>query len=413
MRLLVGWVIIAFTIIEASLANDRTGACPGIPLDSCECFQRLYNRYAQVANMTDIVARNWAITLWYQDISHSFQKLMHTAPDSTPGLPAVGIWPSIGAWASNTVGISIRQQPLPELWTYIIRNLPGWMQSILDKIPFDLLNLLFKELLQHTASALAAGNVFVFREIGVAYARYGMEFCGDAIKPDDTKMTKFIQKYVCEDGQCDLANGLWALFKAHYGESLTFSERDQLILTQGMYVGLAEQTHLQPFINASLPGYTTNWCRFWPSTNPTQCRDIVNTLVTKILVHIFIGSHRMLADQNVPSGLHNGSDFSPFLTTLTVPQTHDLMLKMLNSTTFQLNNTASSDWNSLAQRMRFVSPLFWIFQDHEDVNCYPFSAEQEFLIRTNQSGEMDRHSWLKICDKDCCADNGRWDGRNN
>ncbi len=141
-----------------------------------------------------------------------------------------------------------------------------------------------------------------------------MEFCGDTTKPDDTKMTQFVQKYVCEDGQCDLAKGLWALFKAHYGapQSLTFSERDQMLLVQGMYVGLAEQTHLQPFINASLPGYTTNWCRLWPSRNITQCDNLVNTIVSKLLVHIFIGSHRLLADHDIPSGIHNGSDFHHF-----------------------------------------------------------------------------------------------------
>ncbi|CAM5999653.1 unnamed protein product [Sphagnum balticum] len=120
---------------------------------------------------------------------------------------------------------------------------------------FEFVDLLFKEILQHTSTTLGDGNVFVFREIDFAYARYGMEFCSDITKPDDTKMTQFVQKYVCEDGECDLAKGLWALFKAHYGaaESLTFSERDQTLLVQGMYVGLAEQTHLQPFINASFP----------------------------------------------------------------------------------------------------------------------------------------------------------------
>jgi hypothetical protein len=367
-----------------------------------------------IANMTDIVARNWGITLWYQDISHSIQKLLHTAPDSAPGLPAVGVWPSVSVWASNVVGFSIRQQPLPELWSYIIRDLPPWMQNILDKMSFELVDLLFKEILQHASIALAGGNLYVFREIAYAYAHYGLEFCGNTTKPDDTKMTQFVQKYVCEDGQCDLAKGLWAMFRAHYGaaQSLTFSERDQLLLVQGMYVGLAEQTHLQPFINASFPGYTTNWCRLWPGKNVTQCDDLVNTVVSKILVHILIGSHRLFADHDIPSGIHNGSDFSPFLTNLTMSQAHDLMLKMLNSTTLHLNNTAASDWNYLAQRMRFVAPLFWVFQDHEDFNCYPFSIEQEYLIRTNQTDKMDPHSWTQICDKDCCAANGGWDGGN-
>ena len=402
-------------MIGTCLTDERVGPCPGIPLSSCECFQRLYNRHVEITNMSDIVARNWAINLWYQDISHAIQKLLNVAPDSTPGLPSIGIWPSIAAWSSHAVGFTLRQQALQELWSYVIGNLPQWMQDILGKMPFVFVDMLFKEILQHTAVALGAGNGFVFREIAVAYAQYGMEFCSATTKPDDTKMVQFVQKYVCADGQCDLAKGLWALFKAHYGEgqSLSFSERDQLLLVQSMYVGLSEQTHLQPFINASLPGYTISWCRFWPSRNVSQCPDLVNNIVTKLLVHIIVGSHRILADQNIPSGLHNGSDFSPYLSTLTLPEAHDLMLKMLNSTTFQLSNTAVSDWNSLAQRVRFVSPLFWVFQDHKELNCYMYSVKQEFLIRTNQSKKMDRDSWRQVCDKDCCAANGGWDGSNN
>ncbi len=414
MHLLVVWLVITLAIRKAQSADNRTGPCPGIPLDSCECFQHLYDTCVEIANMTDIIARNWAITLWYQDISHSFQKLMHTAPDSTTGFPAIGVWPSIAVWASNSVGFSIRQQTLPELWSYIIHDLPQWMQAILDKMSFEFVNLLFKEILEHASVALGAGNVYVFREIGLVYSRYGTEFCGDATKPDDARMTQFVQQYVCEDGQCDLAKGMWALFRGHYGaaESLTFTERDQMLLLQGMYVGLAEQIRLQPFINASFPGYTTNWCRLWPGKNITPCDDLVNTIFSKLLVHILIGSHRLLADHDMPSGIHNGSDFSPYLTNLTEPQTHDLMLKMLNSTTLTLNNTAANDWNILAERMRFIAPVFWVFQDHKEVNCYPFSIEQEFLIRTNQSAKMDPHSWLQICDKDCCASNGSWYGEN-
>jgi hypothetical protein len=102
MHLLIVCLVITLAIGEAQSADNRTGPCPGIPLDSCECFQHLYDTYAEIANMTDIIARNWAITLWYQDISHSFQKLLHTAPDSTPGFPAVGVWPTASVWASNT-----------------------------------------------------------------------------------------------------------------------------------------------------------------------------------------------------------------------------------------------------------------------------------------------------------------------
>ena len=130
-------------------------------------------------------------------------------------------------------------------------------------------------------------------------------------------------------------------------------------------------------------------------------------------MHLLIGSHRLLVDHDMPSGVHNGSDYSPFLANLTLPQAHDLMAQFLNLTDLSLDNTAASDWNSLAQRMRFVAVLFRVFQDHEEINCYMFSGEQELLIRTDQTKRLGPQSWLKICDRDCCATNGRWNGENH
>ncbi|CAF1527392.1 unnamed protein product, partial [Adineta ricciae] len=143
--------------------------------------------------MTDIVARNWAINLWYQNVSHSFQKFLQTALDSEPDLAAI------------------------ELWIYVIRNLPQWMQTVLDRIPFKLVELLFQQILEHTAVALGEGNRVIFNDIAALYSRYGIEFCSDKTKPDDTRLIEFIQKYVCEDGECSLAKAFRALFKAHFG----------------------------------------------------------------------------------------------------------------------------------------------------------------------------------------------------
>ena len=62
--------------------SPRVGPCPGLNLSSCACFQLLYDQASLVSNMTDMVARNWWITLMYQDISHSFQEMMQLSPSS-------------------------------------------------------------------------------------------------------------------------------------------------------------------------------------------------------------------------------------------------------------------------------------------------------------------------------------------
>lgn len=115
-------------------------------------------------------------------------------------------------------------------------------------------------------------------------------------------------------------------------------------------------------------------------------KNLVNTVITKLMLHIFISSHRLFADHDIPPSIHNESDFSLFLS--------NLILQMLNSTTLHLNHIATQDCNSLAHCMRFVAPLFWVFQDHKEMNCYPFSVEQEYLIQINQSGKMDLKSWI-------------------
>jgi hypothetical protein len=350
-------LIVLVLTLEAHSSDGRIGPCPGIPLDSCECFRLLYDRSLDISNMSDIVSRNWQITLMYQDLSHSFQTLLRVAPNSTTEFPAIAVWPSVAAWASNDVGFNIRQQGISELWAYVIEKLPQWMRDMITQLPAVLVNVLLKEILQNAAVALGQGNLVVFEQISLAFVQYGLEFCGNVTMPDDAKMAKFLEEYVCTGGKCDLANGLWSLYQAHSRttDSMSFSELDQLLLIQGLYVGLEEQTRLQLYINESLPGYMVQWCRFWPATNLTKCREFLNKIATELLVHLFIGSHRLNTDQDVPSGIHNESDFSPFLTKLTNPKAYNLEEEEEEypclTATFQCGVLSEDS---------FVSPIFFL-----------------------------------------------------
>lgn len=161
-------------------SSARVGPCPSLDLASCACFELLHAQALVVASMTDIVSRNWWITLMYQDIGHSFQKLTGLAPDHAPlrreltdydadtPFPGVGTWPSLAAWASRNVGFGIRGQILSEtlFWDEIALGLPAWMDDILNVFP-GLLDALFSWVINNAAESLGAGNLFVFNEIGV------------------------------------------------------------------------------------------------------------------------------------------------------------------------------------------------------------------------------------------------------
>lgn len=440
---------------SSSPSSVRAGPCPGLDLSSCACFELLHAQALEVFAMPDKVSRNWWITLMYQDIGQAFQKLLGLSPDLAPlrkdladystdaPFPAVGTWPSLAAWASRNAGFGIRGQALPEtlFWDEFALGLPAWMNQILDVFP-GLIDALFSWVINNSAEGLGGGNQFVFGEIGVTYTEYGREFC-EQTEANQTALESFIESSVCAGGNCSLATSfraIWGIqFATSLNDSVTFTDLDQMMLIQSMQTGLQEQTHLQPFINASLPGYMVacwGWNSSlidgsapvgWSSIDQTQdpsvyCLppDLINSLSTAVLIHLFIGRHHMNVVSNLPQGMHTSSgsnatqDFSPYLSELN-PQTLAMMQSMLGPTanwSSPLSHTAAQDWNQLNERMRFIAPGFWVFQDHPELNCFPFSVNQEAAIRANATLGLDGDSWEQLCLTDCCAANGAWNGTN-
>ena len=51
-------------------------------------------------------------------------------------------------------------------------------------------------------------------------------------------------------------------------------------------------------------------------------KNLVNTVITKLMLHIFISSHRLFADHDIPPSIPNESDFSLFLSNLILIEYH-------------------------------------------------------------------------------------------
>ena len=409
------------------------GAC-GANLSSCACFDQLAEQYNKVRAMPDRVARNWWISLTYMDIGQAFQRMLHTAPTAESPNPSI-VWPTMAMWASNVVGFGIRGQMIDEVMAYWKRSAPSWMQELLTIIP-EIADLVFQQYLAATSIGLGNGNLIVFEEIGGSYSKYGQAFCSDT-KYNTTKLEAFLAD-VCVNASCPLARALRATYEAQFRAGADLALKDQFLFVQSMLAGLQEQTRLGPFINASLPGYDFCWNtsslagkvggdKFRELHRRNAIRvsgegdvtclapQLLNELATDFLIHLVIGSHRMPVTTNVPSGLHDHgrSNFSLSLRNLSLPEARSIWVEMqynhTNDTTV-LDFTAATDWNHLDQRMRFISAAFRVFQDSPEINCFPFSAEQEALIRANETQKLDPSSWETLCVSDCCAKNGQWRG---
>ncbi len=500
------WFVLAvvlFVVASPASSAPSTGPCAayfsGLNYDqqqSCACFQFLSEQYAQVIAMTDIVARNWWITLSYQDIGQAFQVMLNTQPTTQNPNRTVVVWPTMAMWASNVVGFGIRGQMIDEVAAFWKRSAPAWMQELLTLVP-EVADLVFQQLLQHTAAALGGGNHIVFEEIGGSYTRYGVTFCSDTAF-NATKINAFVET-VCAGGACPLAVALRSTYDAQFAPSISDGGgeagnnadvlKSQRIFVQSMLAGLQEQTRLQPYINASLPGYEFCWnLSSHSSSRVSKMNDKLNIVLlaggtkklhqelqtfarrhisilssrhqsrmpqegegsaaektrlqsesssksssfclaptafnemaTLFFIHLPIGSHRLPAAYNIPSFLHSGmQNFSYALRNLS-----QLPLAEITWTQMQLNHTddatvldftAAQDWNNLSQRMKFISAAFRVFQDLPEINCFPFSQQQESIIRRNDTAQLDPDSWKKLCVSDCCARNGQWvqvQGRGN
>lgn len=98
---------------------------------------------------------NFQISAGYYKLSLAFAELLGTT--ETSGAAFAINWPTMAAWASNSVGVSIRKE-VPT----------GWMRSVLSFLPQAVVDFLlkfpqavaplFNGLLERTSKALALGN---------------------------------------------------------------------------------------------------------------------------------------------------------------------------------------------------------------------------------------------------------------
>ena len=108
---------------------------------------------AHILALPPDASRNFQISLAYQDIGVQFSALLRAN--------ATMNWATMAKWASNTVGMGIRDQFLPHWVDELLAGWPAWVRQAAEK-DADLLDRLLEPLLNVTSVALSGGNRAVF-----------------------------------------------------------------------------------------------------------------------------------------------------------------------------------------------------------------------------------------------------------
>lgn len=193
----------------------------------------------------DPVLRNHRITAMYYRLGTGLGQLL--------GRDDVN-WPLFGSRASFTAGTSIRREDMQHLAAPFVVGPLRWLRAgLAASMARSRLRRAVDSTLDTVATAIAAGNLRIFAEVGAFLARFVTLFADDAAF-DRAKLDAFVAGLtpgaVELGGQALLAGAATAWYEAAF-------ERDpkakaEKILLGNCLVGLHEQTRVQPDIVEAL-----------------------------------------------------------------------------------------------------------------------------------------------------------------
>jgi hypothetical protein len=359
----------------------------------------------QIASIADPVIRNLRITECYHRLSLAMTRRIGSSAN----------WCTFATWASKQAGQTIRGEdlldklaaasasdarflhPFRALWAWLVRRGLFSPQTRLGRIvhaihsPFDAF--------EFASDAVARGNLKVFEEIGLEFARY-LERCPANAEIDSEAFPSFLKELRAGDppeGQSLLRLAFERYHRAGRGA--------QDILLANLEIGIHEQTRLQPEIREAM------------EAGPNTADQLGERVMKALFPGIRIGAvlRQVSAALSYPA-----SRFRRYVRELTCRVvTQELMVltlpgsvldlhrnlqvafpeslvKLDNPALIQLvagfeppagapDDCGAQDWSALPQRMHFIIHLFRAFQERTDLYDSPFTAEQ---VHTLMSGKM-------------------------
>jgi hypothetical protein len=354
----------------------------------------------RIAALQNPVLRNLEITACYARLAAAF------AERSGEGAN----WCTYATWASRQAGRTIRgedlsdqlvgrlaagrwlRHPLATLWRRLLRRGLFQPQTRLGRLtaelhtPFDAF--------ERAADAVARGNLKVFEEIGLEFARYLDE------PPADEDA---LERFVAELRPGDPPDGQRYLGQAFRRYERRLGERDpavraQLAVLANLEIGFHEQTRLQPEIREALDAtYETQsdlGRRALEAVFPSAARwwrvvrvpaAAVAGGVAASLQRAAAGAAREVITESfmvlslpgrvLALGTHLDDAYPEALREPTEPALVELLARFEPQLP-ELDDCGARDWSDLDQRMHYIVHLFCAFHLREELFRAPFTPEQ-------------------------------------
>lgn len=327
---------------------------------------------ARTAQAEDLTERNRQVTDGYYRFSQRFRE----------SLGDEATWPTLATWASAQAGRTIRKEDLlRELERRLgdseaVRRLVEGpvklaasfvLRSVLELNPFE-----------RSSQAVSRGNIKVYAEIGAVFARFQALLERGASEAEMRAFFDSLAPGPPPDGQDYLRNALPLYLEAM--KTPPGKARSELMLEANVWIGLHEQTRLQPEIEASIDGSVwdfvevkerliakflpaagwfsriVNWWRrkrLEPLLEPVlhEAQRLVREIVTARMMVLELPGETLRLGQDIPGG------FPEALRTIERAELRDL-LKKADPTPDSLANSGAVNWADFAERMHFIADLF-------------------------------------------------------
>jgi hypothetical protein len=371
------------------------------------------NRSTQAPSVDDVrrivaiaspVIRNLEITHCYSLLAAAF------AARSGHGAN----WCTYGTWASRQAGRTIRGEdlleqlerrlgesrwllhPIATLWRRLLRHGIFQRGTRIGRLtaelhtPFDAF--------ERASDAVARGNLKVFEEIGLEFARYLHEG-----PPDAPAASPAFQRFLDRLRPGDPPEGQRYLRQAFASYERGRTERDpktraELVVFANLAIGLHEQTRLQPEIRESLDAaYATqedlgrralearcpSVTHWWPAIRrPTAAvagilaagaqraaSRLAREVITESFMVLSLPGRVLVLGTHLPDA---------YPETLRQPGETELteLLARFEPLPPAPDNCGVRDWSDIHQRMHYIVHLFCAFYLREELNRPPFTPEQ-------------------------------------
>jgi len=355
----------------------------------------------KIVQMDNLILRNLKVTQGYYQLSEGMKRIIGNRNAN---------WCSFATHASKTAGYAIRSELLPPAMTRTLIRFGGY-QGAISQLNYYLENpvmrinqssqSLVQEIITHISQHVSDGNIKVFTELAGPFSAFIEWFAADT-RYDRGKLRAFLSQFkpgpAEQDGQDFLREAFSHYCKARYETNQ--KKRVEMIYLANIYVGLHEQTRLQPQIAGALGapvqiilekrlselmGSLFNFGG--TSLNLRQrvmaiCHKMMAQVTTNTVMFISLPSGKLILGQNVKAPFGQPK-FPAELLTIENPVLSQLM-QTYDKGLDTLTGSAAADWTSLDDRMSFIIDLFRSHQQNLRLFTPPFSRPQTAFIHTDQ-----------------------------